>query len=91
MPGHMPFLFLPDLPPLPDVDIPDPDVPLATTEPDPDTPDPDTVNIDDPDVPLATLPQTGQLWWPVPLLAASGMMLLLLGLIWNRRGRSDEG
>ena len=55
------------------------------------TPDPDTVNIDDPDVPLATLPQTGQLWWPVPLLAASGMMLLLLGLIWNRRGRSDEG
>ena len=86
-----PEVRYPDLPPLPDVDIPDPDVPLATTEPDPDTPDPDTVNIDDPDVPLATLPQTGQLWWPVPLLAASGMMLLLLGLIWNRRGRSDEG
>lgn len=36
-----------------------------------------------------TLPQTGQLWWPVPLLAAAGMLLLVLGLL-RRRGASDE-
>ena len=31
------------------------------------------------------LPQTGQLWWPVPLLLASGLLLVVLGLI-RRRG-----
>ena len=32
------------------------------------------------------LPQTGQLWWPVPILAMSGFVLLLLG--WLRRKES---
>ena len=27
------------------------------------------------------LPQTGQLWWPVPILLASGCVLLLIGII----------
>lgn len=27
------------------------------------------------------LPQTGQLWWPVPLLAATGVLLLVIGAI----------
>lgn len=31
------------------------------------------------------LPQTGQLWWPVPVLALTGMLSLLLG--WYRRRR----
>ncbi|WP_165444055.1 Cna B-type domain-containing protein [Lachnoclostridium sp. Marseille-P6806] len=31
------------------------------------------------------LPQTGQLWWPVQLLAVSGMALILLGIL-HRRG-----
>ena len=38
------------------------------------------------------LPQTGQLWWPVPLLLVSGAVLILLGL-WrqrNRKNREDE-
>ena len=35
-----------------------------------------------------TLPQTGMLWWPVGLLAVSGMALFLLG--WSRRNRSRE-
>lgn len=35
----------------------------------------------------STLPQTGQLWWPVPLLAGGGMVLFLIG--WLRR-RNDE-
>ncbi len=33
------------------------------------------------------LPQTGMLWWPVPVLAVLGMGLFLTG--WIRRGRSD--
>jgi len=36
-----------------------------------------------------TLPQTGQLWWPVPLLLAGGLALIAAGLI-RRRGISNE-
>ena len=40
--------------------------------------------IADDSVPLGLwLPQTGQLWWPVPLLAAAGMVLFGFG--WKRR------
>lgn len=39
--------------------------------------------------PPPKLPQTGQLWWPVPLLAAAGMILFLVGYIRNR-GADDE-
>ncbi len=35
-----------------------------------------------------TLPQTGQLWWPAPLLAISGALLLLLG--WGLRRRDER-
>lgn len=35
------------------------------------------------------LPQTGQLWWPVPVLIAAGLLFVILGLI-RRRGRTDE-
>ncbi len=35
------------------------------------------------------LPQTGQLWWPVPLLALSGMILFSTGYIMKKR-RSDN-
>jgi hypothetical protein len=35
--------------------------------------------------PLASLPQTGQLNWPVPALFLLGALLLLLGLRLNRR------
>lgn len=38
------------------------------------------------DVP--TLPQTGQLWWPVPIMLLAGLALIALGLM--RRGRSYE-
>lgn len=40
-----------------------------------------------PDTP--TLPQTGQLWWPVPIMLLSGLTLILLGLI-RKRGESYE-
>lgn len=35
------------------------------------------------------LPQTGQLWWPVPLLLAAGLLFLIAGVI-RRRGNDDE-
>ena len=31
--------------------------------------------------PPSRLPQTGQLWWPVPFLGAAGILFLLLGLL----------
>ena len=34
-----------------------------------------------------TLPQTGMLWWPVPLLACSGLLLIVTGLVVRRRQR----
>ena len=34
------------------------------------------------------LPQTGQLWWPVPILAIAGMLFLMFG--WYRRRRLGE-
>lgn len=35
------------------------------------------------------LPQTGQLWWPVPILALTGMVFFMLG--WHKRCRFREG
>lgn len=41
-----------------------------------------------PSKPSGKLPQTGLLWWPVPLLAGGGMALFLIG--WLRRRRDEE-
>ena len=35
-----------------------------------------------------TLPQTGQLWWPVPFLAIAGMLFVALG--WLRRKHAEN-
>lgn len=35
------------------------------------------------------LPQTGQLWWPVPVLLCAGLLCLVIGII-RRRGCQDE-
>ena len=60
----------------------------------PEEPDnPDNPDIPDEPPPLGpgdqpgepTLPQTGALWWPVPLLAAAGLLLLTAGLLLRRR------
>lgn len=39
--------------------------------------------------PPAKLPQTGQLWWPVPVLVSLGLMCLLVALL-RRRGERNE-
>lgn len=41
------------------------------------------------DVPLGFLPQTGQLWWPVPILAALGLILFAAGWARERSGEED--
>ena len=73
---------LDEFPNLPDIDIPDEDPPLVGP--------PDLTDIEDEDVPLASLPQTGMLWWPVPILAVSGMFLFILGWGLHRRQQNDE-
>jgi len=53
---------------------------------------PEDPGIDIPDEPVPEgpkLPQTGQLWWPVPLLALAGMALFLMG--WMRKDKRSEG
>ena len=69
---------------------PPPDNPPPPEEPEPPD-DSEIFDIPDDEVPLdkPTLPQTGQLWWPVSLLAAAGLALILVGLI-RRRGAADE-
>lgn len=84
--------------PTPDdfVDIPEEDPPKAEPPieilPDdvpktdfPDLPDDPDIEIPDPDVPLATLPQTGLLWWPVPVMAAAGIVLIIFGAFLKRK------
>ncbi len=56
----------------------------------PDDPEPpeNPDNPENPDTPgQPILPQTGQLWWPVPVLLAAGLLLLCIGLA---RRRSDN-
>ena len=31
------------------------------------------------------VPQTGQLWWPVPLLAMAGILFLVIGMVLKRK------
>lgn len=41
-----------------------------------------------PDTPSPTdpkLPQTGQLWWPVPLLLMGGLLFLIIGVVCRKR------
>jgi hypothetical protein len=38
----------------------------------------------------AMLPQTGQLWWPVPVLAAAGFVSLAIGWKLDRRQKDED-
>lgn len=66
-----------------------PDVPGQLDQPDqPDDLQPD-LEIPDEDVPLAMLPQTGLLWWPVYVMAALGLVFLVLGVYTKKRTERD--
>lgn len=64
--------------------ITDPDVPLGPGEP-----EGETAEVPEEEVPLARLPQTGQLWWPVPLLLTGGCLLLVAGIM-QRKGETSS-
>ena len=36
------------------------------------------------------LPQTGQAWWPVPILMAAGLLLVVMGLVTKRRPKYEK-
>ena len=81
----------PTTPTDPAVDIPPEDVPqVAPGDPDPVDPTVPDDEIIDPKPPLADLPQTGQLRWPIPMLAALGMLMTITGA-WmiNRKKRKQ--
>ena len=82
----VPHTPTPPTPPTP------PDKPHKPTPPTPPTP-PETPTPPERPVPpgpsVPTLPQTGQLWWPVPILLAAGLILIIFGLI-RRRGYRHE-
>lgn len=58
-----------------------------TLEQPPEDPDDPDTPPDEPDTPPdePELPQTGVLWWPVPVLMAAGLFFLLVGAIRQRR------
>ena len=81
----------PDIPEQPDT----PDTPVSPDSPDspvsPDSPD-NPVSPENPDNPVSpsnpdkpVLPQTGQLNWPVPVLAVSGVLLFAAGWVLNKK------
>ncbi|KIR03186.1 hypothetical protein P261_02001 [Lachnospiraceae bacterium TWA4] len=43
-----------------------------------------------PPKPPSRLPQTGLLWWPVPILACAGLVLFMIGWIIKRRGTDEK-
>ena len=77
-----------------------PDTPVSPGTPDnpvsPDSPD-NPVSPENPDNPVSpsnpdkpVLPQTGQLNWPVPVLACSGVLLFAVGWVLNRQGKKEH-
>ena len=71
------------------------DVPMGVLDwPDDGTPDgssdDDYILIPPVEVPLASLPQTGQLWWPVPLLAVAGLAMFLLGWVKQQKSQRSQ-
>ena len=67
-------------------EIPEDPTPLAPAEPGkPGEPDEPLEELPEDPVPLAMLPQTGMLWWPVPVMVVLGVMFLALGASFRRR------
>lgn len=71
-----------------DIDIP-PDGPPLEDDPTIDIPDVEIPGVEPPG--SGRLPQTGMLWWPVPVLAVGGMACFLAGWVKERKGRDHEG
>ncbi len=53
-----------------------------------DTPTTVSQNVDTTTTPQEKLPQTGQLWWPVPLLAFFGLLMVAVGFMLRPKNKS---
>lgn len=73
----------------PETTSPDETEPPVTALPDKTNP-PETSTPDTPDTAPSQLPQTGQLWWPIPVLVAVGLTFIIIGVICSRGIFSDE-
>jgi len=62
-------------------EIPENPIPEGNTPP--------TTDLEDPEIPLGGLPQTGTLWWAVPVLAMMGLLLCSAGYVVLYRGKKD--
>ncbi|MBQ3932021.1 MAG: hypothetical protein II725_07090 [Firmicutes bacterium] len=62
----------------------DPGTPGAPGDPEDESTE-EEEEVDDPNNPQAGIPQTGQLWWPVPVLAVSGLLLCIAGMMLRRK------
>ena len=51
--------------------------------------EPDTEPTQPPKPEEPELPQTGMLWWPIPVLAVLGLVLMIIGVV-MKRGAEDE-
>lgn len=77
-------------PPL-EEDLTEWEIPLAEPEvPGPGEEPPPEEELGDESVPLTQLPQTGQLWWPVPVMAMGGAVLMSLGFARRRRWSQED-
>lgn len=67
------------------------ETPTPTPEPTPTpTPKPTSKPTPTPTPKPPTLPQTGQMWWPVPVLLCAGLMLIVIGLLRRRSAEYEE-
>jgi len=67
------YLDFPEPPEITDLD--EPEVPKEGV----DVPEENTTESSEP-----SLPQTGQLWWPVPVLIMAGLLCLMIGLVFRK-------
>ena len=68
-----------------------PDTPGESGRPDtPSEPDEEIPEDDVPAAPGEKLPQTGQLWWPVPALLCAGLALTAAGLLRRRNAHGKR-
>lgn len=79
---------VPDADNPPEDNPPPQDNPPAEEVPDRGTPDDNVVPQDEGETPRPKLPQTGLLWWPIPIALAIGIIFVIVGVL--RRRKKDK-